>query len=294
VTFETKLKQWTTLGLGTVLMTGALAGCSESATPSNETPAEVAQPDSAETPDTSAAEPAAVAGEGESGMGGEGEGGEGEGGVSIEAAYTDPVVYKSAVAVAMAHVLAARDAFAEGEKEAAAEMYAHPVSEVLFDMEPVFQAQGVADFTDLFTDTSAAVFADESQDQINARTDAILKALDAAAAKAPATDKSEGYVSARVVADQINRASAMYRAALETDRYEPYLDGYGFYQTAEKKFTENEAAIKADNADGAAAIRKALTALSSAYPTALRPDSMTGDTSAISVANSEVLLSLSE
>lgn len=294
MTFETKLKQWTTLGLGTVLMTGALAGCSEPATPSNDTPSEVAQPDTAETPDAAAAQPAAIAGEGESGMGGEGEGGEGEGGVSIEAAYTDPVVYKSAIGVAMAHVLAARDAFAEGEKDAAGEMYAHPVSEVLFDMEPVFQAQGVSDFTDLFTGASAAVFSGESQDQINDRTDAILAALDAAAAKAPATDNSEGYVSARVVADLINRASAMHRAALETDRYEPYLDGYGFYKTAQKKFAQNEAAIEADNADAAEAIRKALKALSEAYPTALRPDPMTGDTSTISVANSEVMLTLSE
>ena len=36
--FDTKLKQWTSLGLGTVLMTGALAGCGEATKPA-DTPA---------------------------------------------------------------------------------------------------------------------------------------------------------------------------------------------------------------------------------------------------------------
>ena len=43
--FDTKLKQWTSLGLGTVLMTGALAGCSEPAAPADEAGTEIAPPE---------------------------------------------------------------------------------------------------------------------------------------------------------------------------------------------------------------------------------------------------------
>ena len=270
--FDTKLKQWTSLGLGTVLMTGALAGCSEPAAPADEAGTEIAQPETpAEVDPTAEANTLAT-----------------EGGVSIEAAYTDPVVYKAALAIAAAHVLAARDAYAKGETTAAAEMYAHPVSEVLFDMEPVFAAQGVADFTDLFTDTSAAVFAGESQEQINARTDAILAALDKAAESAPATD------SAHVASDQIDRASDMYRLSLDSDFYETYLDGYGFYQAAERAFTQAESDITAENSDAAESIRAALGLLAEAYPTALRPAPMDADAAALAVAASEVQLALSQ
>ena len=73
-------------------------------------------------------------------MGEAGAGGEGEGGVAVADAFTSPVIYNSALAIAAAHVYAARDAHAAGQHEAAAEMFAHPVSEVLLDMEPVFEA----------------------------------------------------------------------------------------------------------------------------------------------------------
>lgn len=287
--FDTKLKQWTSLGLGTVLMTSALAGCGEATKPA-DTPAaaEVSEAEDHGQTDSEqhgaeadAAAPAAVAGEG-------------EGGVTIEAAYTDPVVYKAAIAIAAAHVLAARDAYAEGKTEAAAEMYAHPVSEVLFDMEPVFTAQGVEDFTGLFSDTSAAVFAGESQEQINARTDEILAALDKAAESAPETDMSDAMVSGLVVSDQIERASDMYVLSLDSDFYETYLDGYGFFKAAEKTFNESETAIEAENANAASAIRSALALLAEAYPTALRPDSLDADASALAVAASEVQLELNQ
>lgn len=287
---DSSLKPWSRLGLGTLLVTGALAGCGQPPAPADRATSDVA----AEAPSTDPEAPAALAGEGEAGFGGEGEGGEGEGGVSIQAAYTDPVVYNSALAIAAAHVIAARDAFAEGEKDAAAEMYAHPVSEVLFDMDPVFQARGVADFTDLFTETSVAVFAGESEDQINARTDAILAALQSAAARAPDDGTSPAMIAAGVAADQINRAADMYRAALETEFYEPYLDGYGFYKSAERTFSHAESEIETASPDTAVAIRSALGRLSEAYPSALRPKEPTGDPAAVTIAASEILLALSE
>ena len=51
--FDTKLKQWTSLGLGTMLMTGALAGCSEPAAPADDAATEISQPEADAAPASS-------------------------------------------------------------------------------------------------------------------------------------------------------------------------------------------------------------------------------------------------
>ena len=212
----------------------------------------------------------------------------------IEAALTDPVVYNIALTVAEAHVLAARDAYRDGETQAAGEMFAHPVSEVLFDMEPVFEARGVADFTDQFLDASAAVFAGESVEEINARTAKIVATLRKASEKAPDDGSSPAAITTGVVADMIDRSTKMYRLSTESDFYEPYLDGYGFYTAAKDQFDSEEEAIAVENPDAAEAIRGALSLLGEAYPTAARPDTLDADVSALTVAASEVFLTVGD
>lgn len=285
---DIKIKRWTHLGLGAALMTTtALTGCGKPAAkeaPASEQPAADAGAPATETP--SAAEVEAKLEEANAAA----SSGEGEGGVAIDVAKTDPVVYNIALAVAEAHVLAARDAYRDGETQAAGEMFAHPVSEVLFDMEPVFEARGVADFTDQFTDASAAVFAGESVERIDARTATIVATLRTVAGNAPDNGDRPATIAMGVIADMIDRSTKMYRLATQSDYYEPYLDGYGFYSAANNAFEESGEAIEAENADAAEAIRGALTLLGEAYPSAKRPDSLDADTSALTVAASEVLL----
>lgn len=272
---EIRIKPWAQLGFGAVLATGLIAGCSA---PQRDAAAEVAE----EAPSV-AAKQSAVA---------PAQGGEGEGGVSIEAASTDAVVYGTALGIVEAHVLAARDAYAAGETNAAAEMFAHPVSEILYDFQPALEARGVEDFSNLLSDASAAVFAGESVDQINTRTDEIVAAIRAASAQAPASEKSVALISAGVAADQIERAVKMYRAAAESNRYEPYLDGYGFYKAGVSNFAPYEDAISAEAPEAAQAIREALTLLGSAYPSASPQAALSADQSALTVASSKALLAL--
>jgi len=275
---EIRIRQWVQLGLGAAAATGVLAGCGapQPAALESDTPAEAAAP--------AAAEESAPAGA---------QGGEGEGGVSIEAAATDAVVYGTALGIIEAHVLAARDAYAIGQTAPAGEMFAHPVSEILYDFQPTLEARGVADFSSLLSDASAAVFAGETVDQINARTDGIIAAIRAAATKAPPSDKSAAAIAAGVAADQIERAVRMYRAAAEAGRYEPYLDGYGFYKAGEANFLPAEAAIEAEKPELASDIRAALDLLAKAYPSAAPQETLGADQSALTVASSKVLLALS-
>lgn len=281
------LKLWTQLGLGTALAGGLLAACGGEAGGEGAT-------------GEAGGESAAVAGEGEGGAG-EGEsgapaaaapaaGGEGEGGVAVADAATDPVAYGIALAVAEAHVIAARDAFTAGKKDAAAEMFAHPASEVLVGMDPVFAKLGVKDFKPLLTDASVAVSDGKGAAEVGKQYDAIIAALRGAAAKAPKSEAAEGAIATGVIADQIERASAMYRVAAKDDRYEPYLDGYGFYKVAQTGFARSGAAIKAANPDAHARITEALALLGKAYPAATRPAKLPVEQGALSAASSKVML----
>ena len=278
------LKLWTQLGLGTALAGGLLAACG------GEAGGEGA------SGEAGAATSAASAGEGEGGSGpGEGAaaaaaGGEGEGGVAVADAAKDPVAYGIALAVAEAHVVAARDAYAAGQKQAAGEMFAHPVSEVLLDMEPVFTKLGVKDMGPLFMAASDAALAGKPVAEVNKAYDAIIAALRAAAAKAPKGDASAAKVQAGVIADMIERSSAMYRQLPKNAAYEPYLDGYGFARVAASTFAASGAAIKAENPALHASITEALALLAKAYPGAARPAKLPAEPGALSGASAKVML----
>jgi len=283
---RSKLKLWTHLGLGTALAGGLLAACGGEAGGEAGTTGEAGSGS------------AAVAGEGEGGAGGAGgegkaaggTGGEGEGGVATANAAKDPVAYGIALAVAEAHVVAARDAYGAGKKDAAAEMFAHPVSEVLLDMDPAFAALGVADMKPLFTAASDAVLAGKPAGEVNKAHDAIIAALRAAEAKGPKSDVSPAKIATAVVADMIERASAMYRQLPKNNAYEPYLDGYGFAMVAASAFAADGAAIKAENPAAHARITEALALLRQAYPGAARPATLPAEPGALSGASAKVML----
>ena len=281
------LKLWTQLGLGTALAGGLLASCGGEAGGEGG--------EGAKTEASAPGEAGAAGGEGEGGAGGEGgggeaAGGEGEGGVAVADAATDPVAYGIALAVTEAHVVAARDAYEAGKKAAAAEMFAHPASEVLVEMDPVFAKLGVKDFKPLLTAASTAAAEGQTTGEVVKAYDAIIAALRGAAARAPDSGASEAKVAGGVIVDQIERASAMYRTIAKDDRYEPYLDGYGFATVAASDFARHGAAIKAENPALHARIAEALKLLGQAYPSATRPAKLPVEQGALSAASSKVML----
>ncbi|MEL7190733.1 MAG: hypothetical protein AAGK17_14370, partial [Pseudomonadota bacterium] len=275
-------KTWTTLGLATALASAGLAGCA----------GEAGGGEGGEAAQTGEAGESGESGEGEGGEGAGGEGGEGEGGVAVGAAGTDPVVYGSALAIAEAHVIAARDAHKAGNTEAAAEMFGHPVSEVLADLGPVFTDLGVEDMAPLFNGASKAVLDGEDTAAIEKRAGDIIAALRAAGTKAPDNGTSAAMVSAGIAADQIERAATMYGEAVEGKIYGPYLDGYGFYQSAKAAFDGSADAIKAEDADIASKIEAALDVLGKAYPGATLPENLDANQGELQGASSAVMLAI--
>ena len=154
-------KLWLGLGVFTLLQASAV-------------PDAAAQPSATPAP----APPAAAQG----GEGGEG----GEGGVSAETAATDPAAFIAALDVVAAHYLAGRGAYGAGQPQAAAELFAHPIAEVYADMEPMFQARGVAPFREAMERASELALARAPQGTVASAVDTVLAALSAAEAGAPA------------------------------------------------------------------------------------------------------------
>ncbi len=287
-------RRWTHLGLATALLgTTALGACSQAG--DADTPAETARANPDPTASTRSAShmsgPGMAPGEGgEIGEAGEGE--HGEGGVDPASAARDPAQFAIAMAVIEAHVRAAMDAAAIGEAEAAGEMFAHPVSEILIDLEPVLPQYGVDPMEDLLLDASGAALDGAPADEIRARADDLILRLRAARASAAEAGDDPARQAVRVIADQIDRATAQYRAANGSGAYGPYLDGYGFYRTAQAVLAETEADLAADDADLVAAITEALAQLGTAYPSAGMPDRLAADPATLTAANSEVQLLL--
>lgn len=220
--------------------------------------------------------------------------GEGEGGVDAARAASDAVSYLAGLAVAEAHAHAALAAFEAGDRQAAASMFAHPVGEVLFDFEPVFQALGVAPFDAVFTQASATASDPASDTQaVRQRTQAVLDALSAAAAKAPADRRAPETLALRVIADMSDRAARQYANALASGEYEPYLDGYGFRMAIEARSSTLGAALRARHPEVEPLVQEVLAQLRRAFPSAVQPEPGNRiDMQTLAVANARLQLSV--
>ena len=262
---------WTSVGTAALL--GSLAGCSEPA----DAPA---SPDTySEASVTPAAAPSFSEGDGE---GGEAGGSGGEFGIDPVEAETNPVVYLTAIEVMRAHYLAGIDAFQAGERSAGAEMFAHPISEIYIDFEPALEARGAPLFGDTMTDASVAPYSGESDEAIATHVADVLAALDAASAFAPRNTLSPAGVHARVLADLIVRSALQYEVlATNPDAQEPYLDGYGFGRAARRYAGDHLEQVAEGDADLALRIGRAIAAIQVSFPTATRPETLTGDSAAL-------------
>ena len=142
-------------------------------------------------------------------------------------------------------------------------------------------------------EASSAALAQESSADMSARVADILATLKTARGTAPETGATPGQIAAVVIADQIERAVRQYRSAKQTDSLEPYLDGYGFAKTARALYTEHSAEISGISEDLSGAMAAAISSLETAYPTAMRPETLDARVGQMTAQSSEVQLLLS-
>lgn len=207
-------------------------------------------------------------GGGEGGEGGEGGGEGGESGVDPVAAQHDPVVYLTALDVIRAHYLAGLAAYRAEDHQAGAEMFVHPISEVYYDLEAAFKAQGVDPFVEAMFKAGDLAFAGKPTQKVEAAVKTVLAATDAAAKKAPRANHSTAAIEAAVIADMVDRAALQYRLVAAGDNKDAWLDGYGYLKAAQRRADLIREQLDPRFRD---ALDETLALFSSAYPESLKP-----------------------
>jgi hypothetical protein len=223
------------------------------------------------------------------GEGGEGEGG--EGGINLETVADDPVEYAIALQVIAAHYDAGLAAYAGGEREAGAQMFAHGHSEIYSVMEELFKKIGVTELGPSLEAAVAAAVDKKPLKQVTQKVDAVRKALQDAKRRGPqaaAPARADVYV----VGELIERAAAQYSVALKDPTLEPYLDGLGFAIAARREAKSVTAMLRTDK-KAEAAVQAALKLVQQAYPGAKRPSKGAVSESQLLVAATRARLAVS-
>ncbi|MDQ8730791.1 hypothetical protein [Bradyrhizobium sp. LHD-71] len=200
-----------------------------------------------------------------------GEGGEGgEGGINPETVGNDPAEYAIALQIIAAHFDAGIAAYAGGEREAGAQMFAHGLSEIYAVMEDTFKQRGV---TTLGPKLEAAVEAAADKKplkEVRSRFNDVLLALRDAARRGP-QPASPKRMQAFVVGELIERAAAQYSVAQKDKGLEAYLDGLGFAIAARREAKPALESLRSSDKQAAATLANALQLLQRAYPGLKRP-----------------------
>lgn len=209
---------------------------------------------------------------GAGGEAGEGGGEGGEAGIDVENAAKDPVEYGVALQVIAAHYHAGLAAYEGKEQEAGAQMFAHGLSEVYFEMEDVFKKLGVTDLGKKLEETVSAANEKKPAADVKRRVNAVLAALTAAEKVAPKSSASPQAVKAHVAAEMIDRAAAQFAVVQKDSNLEAYLDGLGFAMAARDQARTVLPWLHKLDGKKEKAFRQALALTGQAYPGIKRPE----------------------
>ena len=151
-------------------------------------------------------------------------------------------------------------------------MFAHPISEVYIDLEPVFEAQGAALFMDEMTEAVDLALGDAPEDEVKAAAGKVYAALDAAAEKAPASEKSAAAIEAALMAQMLDRAAKQYDTAVGPNGSdEAWIDGYGFWKVAEKRAEALKPSLGEEHESLAEEVARAEELFGEAYASVEKP-----------------------
>lgn len=222
-----------------------------------------------------------------------GEGGEGgEGGINLETVGDDPAEYAIALQVIAAHYDAGLAAYAGGEREAGAQMFAHGLSEIYAVMEELFKKLGVATLGPTLEAAVADAADKKPLKDIRRRVDNVRAALQDAGRRGP-QDANPAGTRAYVVGELIERAAAQYSVALKDKTLEPYLDGLGFAIAVRREAAPVLASLRTTDKRAEATLRDALKAVQRAYPGIKRPANGAVSEAELLVAASRARLAVS-
>ena len=177
----------------------------------------------------------------------------------------DPAEYAIALQVIAAHYDAGIVAYAGGEQEAGAQMFAHGLSEIYALMEDTFKQKGVTTLGPKLEAAVGAAAEKKPVSEVRRRFKDVLLALNDAAKKGP-QPASPARLQAYLAGELIERAAAQYSVARKDKGLEAYLDGLGFAIAAGREAKPVLVSLRKSDKRAAAALENALKLVQRAYP----------------------------
>lgn len=222
-----------------------------------------------------------------------GEGGEGgEGGINLETVADDPAEYAMALQVIAAHYDAGLAAYAGGEREAGAQLFAHGLSEIYAVMDELFKKFGATTLGKSLEAAAAAAADNKPLPEVRRHVEAVRAALQDALRRGPQPE-SPKRMQAFLVGELLDRAATQYSVALKDPTLEPFLDGLGFVLAAKREAAPVLASLRKSDPRAAAALETTLKLAQRAYPGVKRPTRNVVPESELLVAASRARLAVS-
>lgn len=222
-----------------------------------------------------------------------GEGGEGgEGGINPETVGDDPAEYAIALQVIAAHFDAGLAAYAGGEREAGAQMFAHGHSEIYAVMDELFKKLGVTTLGPKLEAAVAAAAEGKPLANVKRHVEDVRGALRDAGLRGPQPASSQK-LQTYIVGELIERAAAQYTIIQKDNTLEPYLDGLGFAIAARREASAVLPSLRKSDKHAADALSNALKLLQNVYPGIKRPAKASVSEAQLLVAASRARLAVS-
>ena len=127
--------------------------------------------------------------------------------------------------------------------------------------------------------------------EVKAAAGKVYAALDAAAEKAPASEKSAAAIEAALMAQMLDRAAKQYDTAVGPNGSdEAWIDGYGFWKVAEKRAEALKPSLGEEHESLAEEIARAGELFAKAYASVDKPEAAPVEPGTLLAASSRISL----
>jgi hypothetical protein len=173
------------------------------------------------------------------------------------------------------HMLIAKELLDLKKPDQAEPHIGHPVEEIYVDVEDQLKERNVPEFKTQLIRLQDLVKSKPNDPQIGSQFEASMKAVDAAIAALPETQRKSSEFTLKVINGLLDTANSEYQASIANDKISAaieYQDSRGFVTYADTLRNNISEPLTKKNPEAQKAIADTMTQLKTAWPSAVPPE----------------------
>ncbi len=173
------------------------------------------------------------------------------------------------------HMLIAKELLDLKKPDQAEPHIGHPVEEIYVDVEDQLKERNVPEFKTQLIRLQDLVKSKPNDPQIDSQFEASMKAVDAAIAALPETQRKSSEFTLKVINGLLDTANSEYQASIANDKISAaieYQDSRGFVTYADTLRNNISEPLTKKNPEAQKAIADTMTQLKTAWPSAVPPE----------------------